>query len=69
MNEVRKLGTELKPNDIVSVYWLKKGATLLATRMHPKYEEMFGISGAMIGNFAGREMTIDPQHMYTVFTA
>ena len=69
MKEIYVSGLELKLNDLVSVYWKKKGACILSLRPHPKFEEMFGIPGAMIGNFDGREMTIDPEKIYKVFAA
>ena len=69
MTETMKLGTELKVDDLVSVWWKKKGVRIIEMRPHPKYEEMFGESGAMIANFDGTEMTIEPHMMYKVFTA
>ena len=69
MTEITKRGTELKVNDLVSVWWRKKGVRIIEMRPHPKYEEMFGVSGAMIANFDGTEMTIEPHMTYKVFTA
>ena len=69
MTETMKLGTELKVDDFVSVWWKKKGVRIIEMRPHPKYEEMFGVPGATIANFDGTEMTIEPYMMYKVFTA
>jgi hypothetical protein len=69
MKEISKFGTELEVNDFVSVWWRRKGVRLLELRPHPKYEEMFGVPGAMIGNFDGTEMTIEPHMVYKVFVA
>ena len=69
MKTITKRGTELKPGDIVKVWWGRKKETLLETRPHPNYKEMFGVDGAMIGNFGGTEMTIEPHMIYETYTA
>ena len=67
MVEVKKLGVELQINDLVSVWWKKKGVRLIEKRPHPNYKKQFGIDGATIGNFDGTEMTIEPDMIHTVF--
>ena len=69
MKELRVLGINLKPGDVVKVWWGRRKETLLETRPHPMYEKMFGIPGAMIGNFGGTEMTIEPNSIYTIYIA
>ena len=69
MKTICKCGVDLKPGDVVKVWWGSKKETLLETRPHPKYEEMFGEPGAMIGNFGGTEMTIEPNMVYETYVA
>ena len=69
MKTIYKHGVDLKPGDVVKVWWGKRNETLLETRPHPKYEEMFGEPGAMIGNFGGTEMTIEPHMVYETYVA
>jgi hypothetical protein len=69
MKTVSKRGTELRIGETVKVWWKPGMAQLLSLRPHPKYKEMFGVDGAMIGNFGGTEMTIEPHMMYDVFYA
>jgi len=66
-NFIWKNAGELKTGDLVEVWWKPHKALLLSLRPHPKYEEMFGESGAMIGNFGGSEMTIEPHGRFKVF--
>jgi hypothetical protein len=69
MKELSVLGVNLKAGDTVKVWWGRRKEMLLETRPHPMYEKMFGKPGAMIGNFGGTEMTIEPHMMYTVYVA
>ena len=62
-----RVGTELKIGDLVEVWWKPKKALFMSLRPHPKYKEMFGVDGAMIGDFSGTEMTIEPHQLYKVF--
>jgi hypothetical protein len=64
---IMKKSAELKVGDLVEVWWKPKKTLIMSLRPHPKYNEMFGVDGAMIGDFSGIEMTIEPHQLYKVF--